>query len=664
MAARKGVPAKPRVADDNRELAVDVLVDLLRQIRTDERLGRAGRDAEEERLDEQTLLHVAAGTYAQDDYVVDDEKFDIADRRLVSAAVAERILARRRRRLAREASQAQRAEQGESSSTTTTSGAKRRPKDPVQQQQPAPKRPRSTRMLTNVSTETLTTTDTEEDGTEDGDELQEITLGSLIEQLRRPESLLRLLFVRTLVANFEAWMAKMLEVQAGIASRRQNDPNSMSSSSPTTQRTTPSDSSTSASSSHSNTSSEGRRPKGDDDDIKQQEEHDDEILWQRTTRFTAVLSGELTQLKAYLNRSARTTNSDSVRGLVESYAKQAIDAMQRLNSLVGLVSLKDNVAVLLLTTWLSSSDNATEKLFGDHRNILLYGDPGSGKTQSATLLREILYAIGVLIDVPGGTLHAFGRSELVAAYSGQTSIKFRRAFVENWGGMMFIDEFYALNSGSGSDEFGEEGINALVKLTEDFKGQVLVVGAGYKRLIQQRILDVNEGVNSRFPYKWTLPNYSAPQLYRILLDTFRVDNLRLDKGTTAASTQLPPPPPPPPQAPLSLPAPPSAASQRRLDTNNAEEILRDLTQRAEKSGFFKSQNARGARALTIAINTQRQRRSFVRLLPLNANARFNENEAVTAVDVYRGFASWVQQSQDAHVVYLDERVDALVGELD
>jgi hypothetical protein len=661
----KAVPARPRpTLDGDNAVAVDVLVDILKQIRNDNRLGRSGRD-ENEREREQEFLRVTRGTYPQDDYLIDDDLFSPDDRTLISAADAAKVVVRRRRRLERQASLERRGEIATtppSSTTVVTGTSKRRFADPGGR---VPKRPRPSKVPSVAGA-----ADDDGGGSEglpggSGD-LQEITLTSIIEQLRREDSLLRHLFLQTLAFNYEAWLNKIAELQASIKQRRPNIVEQLE------RRRSRSTSSTGSSRSGSTGSEDddggggrGTARHADADDIQQQEEHDDEILWERSTRIGSTLRTELTILSYVQNRPVRGSIGEEARATVNGYVQRMLTGMARLDALVGLLSLKDNVAVLLLTNWLTSRDNTARKLFGDHRNILLYGDPGTGKTQSATLLREVLRGAGIIVDLPPGVLHNYGRSELVAAYAGQTAIKFRRAFAENWGTMMFIDEFYTLNSGTGADEFGEEGIGALVKLTEDYKGQVLVVGAGYKKLIQTRILAVNEGLNSRFPYKWVLPNYSAAQLFRILVDSFRAERVRLDTETTRPTdgnetppitttpTFTPPPAPPSPPKPL-----------RALDTENVEEILRDLTKRADASGFFQKKNARGARALTIAIDTQRQRRLFSAVLPLNNDERYNANAPVVAVDVYRGFASWVFQSQDAHVVYLDERVDALVGDTD
>jgi len=86
--------------------------------------------------------------------------------------------------------------------------------------------------------------------------------------------------------------------------------------------------------------------------------------------------------------------------------------------------------------------------------------------------------------------------------------------------------------------------------------------------------------------------------------------------------------------------------------------------RATAQGFFAEQNARGARALAISVDTERQKRLAASVLAKTREDKYNANDPVLPVDVYRGFANWVYASQDKHVVYLDARVDRIVGDID
>jgi len=665
VAAAPAPPAAPPIIEGDSNVALRVLMDLLTQIRRDERLGRPTRDGQAAEA-EAAFASATRGSFPQNDYVIDDGTSSLAGN-----ANASKIQRRRDRRVQYALNLAKRSEELPGGGGAGGTGSKRgRESQTTTVARKGAKGAASSRKSDDD--------DGSAGGSGDGDSgMQEVTLEAVIEQLARDDSLLRSLFLETLANNYEAWLIKIIEMQAAIK-ERSPDVDSFDAASGKRKPKT----GTRKDGGGGGSAEEKRK-----DELKMAQERDDEILWDRMTRIAADLRTENQNLLLYSTREppapgtaprVRREGTDPIGDAVLGYVDRVLVQLRELSALVGLVSLKDNVAILLLTTWLTSRDNTSRKLFADHRNFLLLGNPGVGKTKSAILLRNILRSIGVLVDHRATTLTTYSRAELVASYTGQTAPTVRRAFVENWGSSLFIDEFYSLitnepGGGGGGDEFGEEAVSALVKLTEDYKGQVVVIGAGYKDLIQRRVLASNPGLNSRFPYKWTLPTYSAAQLNQIQLDWFREENVSFGGGaggdisltssttsmggaqTPALTTPSPSPAAPPPS---------SRAKQLLLRITDPIVILRDLTAGATAAGFFSEQNARGARALSIAVDTERQRRLARAVISMTRTEAYNANAPVLAVDVYRGFANWIYQSQDTHVVYLDDSVDALVGDTD
>ena len=190
------------------------------------------------------------------------------------------------------------------------------------------------------------------------------------------------------------------------------------------------------------------------------------------------------------------------------------EAKIELDQLIGLDSVKTQINEL--ASYLQFLKIRQEKGLEDSQKINLHsvfvGNPGTGKTTVANMLGKIYQSLDLL---PHGKVHEVGRADLVGEFIGQTAPKVKKALDQARGGILFIDEAYALtNRGDDNKDFGREVIEVLLKELSDGKGDVAIIFAGYPKEMTQ-FLNSNPGLNSRLRNVIHFPDYSPDDLMEI-----------------------------------------------------------------------------------------------------------------------------------------------------
>ena len=161
-------------------------------------------------------------------------------------------------------------------------------------------------------------------------------------------------------------------------------------------------------------------------------------------------------------------------------------------------------------------------------HLVFLGNPGTGKTTVARLLAKIYRAIGVLSK---GQLVEVDRSGLVAGFVGQTALKTGEVIEKALGGVLFIDEAYALANQDAPNDFGREAIETLLKGMEDHRDDLIVIAAGYTELMG-RFLHANPGLESRFNKYFYFEDYNGAQLLAIFQSMCAKNGYTLDDKAT------------------------------------------------------------------------------------------------------------------------------------
>lgn len=200
-------------------------------------------------------------------------------------------------------------------------------------------------------------------------------------------------------------------------------------------------------------------------------------------------------------------------GIIRSNVNTSMEgrtAMEELNSMVGLLSVKMQIRSIMNT--ISMNMKHPEKDFGFSHHMIFAGDPGTGKTTVARLVAQALFEIGA---IPENKCMEVPASQMIKGFVGQTGEHVESILQKALGGVLFIDEAYELTVKDGQNTFNNDALAVLLRYMEDHRRELVVIAAGYEKEMKD-FLASNVGLSRRF--QWVeFEDYTPEEMADIFL---------------------------------------------------------------------------------------------------------------------------------------------------
>ena len=229
--------------------------------------------------------------------------------------------------------------------------------------------------------------------------------------------------------------------------------------------------------------------------------------------YSAALDDEVTKEETDRIDGIRLKLRDQLADKIDVASDAIVEFEQKFSHLVGMESVKTDLRKRVDFLVVNKRRQQRGHVVSSQRmHMAFVGNPGTGKTTVARLYAELLQNVGLL---PSNRVVETDRSGLVAEHVGQTDKKTKDVIKKANGGVLFIDEAYALNDRYGNQKgFGEEATDVLVKEMEDRRDSLVVIVAGYKEPMMD-FIQLNPGLKSRIPVVIDFPDYSDDELIEI-----------------------------------------------------------------------------------------------------------------------------------------------------
>lgn len=205
--------------------------------------------------------------------------------------------------------------------------------------------------------------------------------------------------------------------------------------------------------------------------------------------------------------------------------RSALPELHALHKMVGLKTLKNDLVDQIAYYAQGFHKRVEGGEGGDYLHTVIHGPPGTGKTEIAKLLGTILCKLGALPDTK---FVKACRADLVAGYLGQTAIKTKDMIESALGGVLFIDEAYALGHPDKIDSFAKECVDTLCEAMSVHRNNLMVVVAGYQEELKNCFFRYNPGLESRFAWRYSTDKYTAEELSQMFIAKIKNDRWTIE----------------------------------------------------------------------------------------------------------------------------------------
>ena len=202
--------------------------------------------------------------------------------------------------------------------------------------------------------------------------------------------------------------------------------------------------------------------------------------------------------------------------------------LMEMNNMIGMDNMKKSIITQLLyfIQELHIGHNISE-----FKHTVIYGSPGTGKTEIAKILGNMYSKIGILKN---NIFRKVTRHDLIAGYLGQTAIKTKKVIEECLGGVLFIDEAYSLASPEHNDSYSKECLDTICEALSDHKDNLMVIIAGYEEELDDTFFKANRGLESRFIWRFKMDSYNPVEMMnifkkKVLEHEWNIDDIELNE---------------------------------------------------------------------------------------------------------------------------------------
>lgn len=248
-------------------------------------------------------------------------------------------------------------------------------------------------------------------------------------------------------------------------------------------------------------------------------------------RETINIEVEINNISDILKLINTYQNDPAIKYNIDMKALHNIkEPLEELNNMVGMKELKNNIVdqILYFVQQLHKNKNSS----GEFLHTVIYGPPGTGKTEIAKIMGKIYSKVGILSK---GSFKKVTRSDLIAGYLGQTALKTKDVIKEALGGVLFIDEAYALGNPEKRDSFAKECIDTLCEALSDNKENLMVIIAGYEKELKESFFAFNQGLDSRFTWRFKTDEYTGEDLHQIFIKMINDIGWEVDQNSKITS---------------------------------------------------------------------------------------------------------------------------------